>query len=779
MSSPSNAPASGSEGKQPLRITSGAEDSETERRMSLKAHDPENGTLFEVLSTRKPKDAAAGFSSGVKNITKGVLGGIASLVVLPVQGAREDGLKGFAVGVGLGAASAVAMTAAGVGTGLMQIGRGIANTPAAIKSKHEEKVWDEEKREWYKYSLVEDAEATLSGANEDSMKTQGVVKDTAFYELLGVPSTASREDIKKAYRIKALRLHPDKNPNDPKASENFQKLGAAYQVLIDDQLREAYDKGGEAAIGKQEFMDSAQLFELVFGSQHFENFIGELKLLSMTKNMNEMTDDNISPEQQQEIFEKNQYLMARAQKQREVRCAVHLAKYLENYVSDESPKKENFQKLLDADAKELTSTNFGGVLIGVLGYVYQEQATDYLGFKTSVTAGLGLDRVRRSTHILSNQVKVMSSVVKSYSVATKAQKEMEAAEKQRKATGESVEDSDATNAAAAAIGMKQIEENLGTIVETMWNITVLDVEATLRKVCFKVLKDSSVTRDERVARAQGMLMMGEVFQAYSVPFTAGLDEMTQKMKLSAASPPTDAAKAPTKTSTVDGSAAPIYQVDVLGSEAVTLGFNILPHIASKIVSLAPSSTFLIGTDTNIAPLHLDSLCQALREALKSSGMSARILTHVIAPGESVKTREVKIQIEDFMLLNKCTRDSCIIALGGGVIGDLFGFVAATFMRGIPVIQIPTTLLAMVDSSIGGKTAVDTPHGKNLIGAFHQPRHIFMDLAYLRTLPHREYLNGMAEVIKTAAIWDETDFSLLENHAEDVLALSANGPNAKP
>jgi pentafunctional AROM polypeptide len=95
------------------------------------------------------------------------------------------------------------------------------------------------------------------------------------------------------------------------------------------------------------------------------------------------------------------------------------------------------------------------------------------------------------------------------------------------------------------------------------------------------------------------------------------------------------------------------------------------------------------------------------------------------------------------------------------------------MRGIPVIQIPTTLLAMVDSSIGGKTAVDTPHGKNLIGAFHQPRHIFIDIAYLRTLPRREFVNGLAEVIKTAAIWDAESFSLLENHSEDILALSSN------
>ncbi|ORY53293.1 3-phosphoshikimate 1-carboxyvinyltransferase [Rhizoclosmatium globosum] len=231
-------------------------------------------------------------------------------------------------------------------------------------------------------------------------------------------------------------------------------------------------------------------------------------------------------------------------------------------------------------------------------------------------------------------------------------------------------------------------------------------------------------------------------------------------------------KAPCTTVSLPGSKIPFHKVSVLGSESVTLGYNLTSHIASQIVQLAPSSTYIIGTDTNIAPLHLKPLQTGLEAALLAIGSTARVLTHIIPPGESVKTREVKAQIEDFMLASKCTRDSCVIALGGGVIGDLFGFVAATFMRGVPVIQIPTTLLAMVDSSIGGKTAIDTPHGKNLIGAFHQPRHIFMDLEYLRTLPHREYVNGMAEVIKTAAIWDEEDFSLLENHAEEILGLSS-------
>lgn len=100
-----------------------------------------------------------------------------------------------------------------------------------------------------------------------------------------------------------------------------------------------------------------------------------------------------------------------------------------------------------------------------------------------------------------------------------------------------------------------------------------------------------------------------------------------------------------------------------------------------------------------------------------------------------------------MLSHRCTRDTVILALGGGVVGDLVGFVASTFMRGVKFCQIPTTLLAMVDSSVGGKTAIDVPLGKNLIGAFHQPSYIFIDGSFLESLPRREFVNGMAEVVK--------------------------------
>lgn len=121
-----------------------------------------------------------------------------------------------------------------------------------------------------------------------------------------------------------------------------------------------------------------------------------------------------------------------------------------------------------------------------------------------------------------------------------------------------------------------------------------------------------------------------------------------------------------------------------------------------------------------------------------------------------------------MLSQQCTRDTVIVALGGGVIGDMIGYVAATFMRGVRFVQVPTTLLAMVDSSIGGKTAIDTPMGKNLIGAFWQPLRIYIDLAFLETLPAREFINGMAEVVKTAAIWNEKEFAFLEESAASIM-----------
>ncbi|KHN97845.1 pentafunctional AROM polypeptide [Metarhizium album ARSEF 1941] len=210
------------------------------------------------------------------------------------------------------------------------------------------------------------------------------------------------------------------------------------------------------------------------------------------------------------------------------------------------------------------------------------------------------------------------------------------------------------------------------------------------------------------------------------------------------------------------------KISILGEDSIIADYDLWPEfVAADLVKHVQSSTYVLITDTNLHDIYVPSF----QFCFQSQQLAAktRLLTYAIPPGEASKSRETKAEIEDWMLSQKCTRDIVIIALGGGVIGDMIGYVAATFMRGVRFVQVPTTLLAMVDSSIGGKTAIDTPMGKNLVGAFWQPKRIYIDLAFMRTLPVREFINGMAEVIKTAAIWNEDEFSVLEQSAAEVLA----------
>eukprot|EP01138_Halocafeteria_seosinensis_P014821 gb/GECG01015131.1/.p1 GENE.gb/GECG01015131.1/~~gb/GECG01015131.1/.p1 ORF type:complete len:1685 (+),score=152.21 gb/GECG01015131.1/:1-5055(+) len=145
-----------------------------------------------------------------------------------------------------------------------------------------------------------------------------------------------------------------------------------------------------------------------------------------------------------------------------------------------------------------------------------------------------------------------------------------------------------------------------------------------------------------------------------------------------------------------------------------------------------------------------------------------LLQYSILPGEASKTRKVKAEIEDFMLQSKCSRNTVVVGIGGGVVGDLSGFVAATYMRGVPFVLLPTTVMAMADSSIGGKTGVNTPHGKNLIGAFHHPRLIITDIQFLATLSARHVSNGMAEIIKMGFLRKPQIIKILETYGIDII-----------
>lgn len=233
--------------------------------------------------------------------------------------------------------------------------------------------------------------------------------------------------------------------------------------------------------------------------------------------------------------------------------------------------------------------------------------------------------------------------------------------------------------------------------------------------------------------------------------------------------------APTTNGTA--SAGPT-RISILGKDDIVIDHGIFNNFVSNdLLDNIPSSTYVLITDTNIYPLYVPSFEKIFAAEAAKASKNVRLLTYAIPPGENSKGRETKAEIEDWMLSHKCTRDTVVIALGGGVIGDMIGYVAATFMRGVKFVQVPTTLLAMVDSSIGGKTAIDVPMGKNLVGAFWQPSRIYIDLQFLDTLPAREFINGMAEVVKTAAIWDEAEFTTLEQNAPAILAAVKSKPAA--
>jgi 3-dehydroquinate synthase len=210
------------------------------------------------------------------------------------------------------------------------------------------------------------------------------------------------------------------------------------------------------------------------------------------------------------------------------------------------------------------------------------------------------------------------------------------------------------------------------------------------------------------------------------------------------------------------SAAPI-RVD-LGdrSYSIEIENGILSQIGGRLVSLGTKGKVALVTNLRVGRLYGSVVARSLRK----SGLDVTTVT--LPDGERFKTLKSVSRVYDELLRKSFERSSTVLGLGGGVIGDLAGFAAATFMRGIGFVQIPTTLAAQVDASIGGKTGVDHPKGKNLIGAFYQPKSVFIDPDVLKTLPRREFISGLAEVIKYGVIRDEEFFSYLEDNMDKIL-----------
>jgi 3-dehydroquinate synthase len=194
----------------------------------------------------------------------------------------------------------------------------------------------------------------------------------------------------------------------------------------------------------------------------------------------------------------------------------------------------------------------------------------------------------------------------------------------------------------------------------------------------------------------------------------------------------------------------------IGNGLIDRADLVLPHLVRQQVAVV--------TDTTVAPIYLQRFSRPLIDA------GVEVIPIVVRDGEASKRWETADAVFDALLEHRCGRDTTLIALGGGVVGDLAGFAAAVYQRGVPYIQVPTTLLAQVDSSVGGKTAINHPRGKNMIGAFHQPRAVLADVDTLASLPVRELRAGLAEVVKHGFIRDAAFVAWLEAHVDRLLAL---------
>ncbi len=200
------------------------------------------------------------------------------------------------------------------------------------------------------------------------------------------------------------------------------------------------------------------------------------------------------------------------------------------------------------------------------------------------------------------------------------------------------------------------------------------------------------------------------------------------------------------------------------SYSIVIKPGLLPLVGQDIAARKIAKRFGIISDDHVAALYGDTVVQSLADA----GVEAELIT--FPRGEASKNLQTIAALASELAGRGFDRGDALIALGGGVSGDMAGFLASIYMRGIPFVQIPTTLLSQVDSSVGGKTGVDIPQGKNLVGTFYQPQAVYIDPEVLKTLPEEEILGGLAEVIKYGVIWDADFFDFLDRQRENILAL---------
>ena len=538
----------------------------------------------DFFSLRRPKDAASGLNSGLKSAGKGVLAGAAALVAAPIAGAKTEGASGFFKGLGAGVAAAVVLPVVGAGVGVTQICRGVANTPEAIMAANDGKRWNRHTREWIDEDLVKDgiwlAESTdeeifeqarkralsegrsgigingvlnesMGGDNSNSSNNGNggkQVKETQYYEILKVKTTASSAEIKKSYYELARKLHPDKNPDDPDAHSKFQKVGEAYQVLSDPNLRGKYDSRGKDGLGDIPVVDASAFFAALFGSDQMEMFVGKLQMAVMAEGGSDLTRDETRILQDRRV----------------VRLAINLAAILDGYAAVRPPVTtddktnendqeeklrekaalEKFEAQMKPIAQSLANAAHGPKMLKQIGFVYEKQAEQVLtdpvaGFGTWADLGVrsNFAAMEQNTNRTKTQFSAMKAAFDAFGTVKKIAEEEEGYMKEEKEEeeGESEKNAGEGDGGSADNTTKKQEKEtkkkpplteaeimqrraqhqkdvMPHILETLWNVSALDIESTLRSVCDKVCHDKSVKKLVRKKRCEALSVLGKIFQ---------------------------------------------------------------------------------------------------------------------------------------------------------------------------------------------------------------------------------------------------------------------------